>query len=73
MSFTCFNHVDGQPASESAATKTNEKEKSSGVGGKEAGTTLETYAVKLKKADIPEFIEVVKKHMPKGADDEEAV
>jgi len=75
MSFTCFNHVDGQPASDSAATKTSEKEGSSGAGegGKAAAPALETYAVKLKKADIPEFIEIVKKHMPKEADGEEAV
>lgn len=75
MSFTCFNHVEGQPASESAATKTTEKESSgdAGSGDKAAAPTLETYAVKLKKVDIPEFIEIVKKHMPNGADGEEAV
>lgn len=72
MSFTCFNHVDGPSASEGAANKA-EKDGGDGDGEKTAGApTLETYAVKLKKADIPEFIEIVKRHMPKGAEGEEA-
>ncbi len=66
MSFTCFNHVDGPPATEGAAA---EKESGSdGNGDKAVASTLETYAVKLKKAEIPEFIETVKRHMPKGGE-----
>ena len=75
MSFTCFNHVDGPSASEGAGNKA-EKEGNGGDGnGDKAASalSLETYAVKLKKADIPEFIDIVKRHMPKGPEGEEAV
>jgi hypothetical protein len=73
MSFTCFNHVEGQSAASegAAASKEGGGDGDGDSSGKAAAPTLETYAVKLKKADIPEFIDVVKKHMPKGT--EEAV
>jgi hypothetical protein len=66
MSFTCFNHVDGQPAAEGVANKAEKESDGDGDGSKAA--SLETYAVKLKKAEIPEFIECVKKYLPKGSE-----